>query len=152
ISEEIKKAPEKRLAVKAHKKRNLTVSSSVFVSILIHEKKADSSTEQLLLTLMNKDRYKKPKCSTCGSIDHLSKEHPEQVVVKKTSAKLKAQSTQGSSSRKAPMIPKPFNDCKYYGFNAHHSDEFEYYLRCDICGSIAHETIDCTKKLMCHCV
>ncbi|GKB52510.1 retrovirus-related pol polyprotein from transposon TNT 1-94 [Tanacetum coccineum] len=68
------------------------------------------------------------------------------VVVKKTLAKLKAQSSQGSSSRKAPMIPKPFIDCKYYGFNDHHSDECEYYPGCDICGSIAHETADCTKK------
>nr|GEX05820.1 putative reverse transcriptase domain, ribonuclease H-like domain, aspartic peptidase domain protein [Tanacetum cinerariifolium] len=53
---------------------------------------------------------------------------------------------EGSSSRKAPMIPKPFIDCKYCGFNDHHSDECEYYPGCDICGSIAHETIDYTKK------
>ncbi|GJW97688.1 retrovirus-related pol polyprotein from transposon TNT 1-94 [Tanacetum coccineum] len=51
-----------------------------------------------------------------------------------------------SSSRKAPMIPKPFIDCKYCGFNDHHFDECEYYPGCDICGSIAHETSDCTKK------
>ncbi|GJV93413.1 hypothetical protein Tco_1541226 [Tanacetum coccineum] len=82
----------------------------------------------------------KPKCSTCGSTDHLTKEHPEQAVVKKTLAKLKAQSSQGSSSRKAPMIPKPYIDCKYCGFNGHHSDG------CDICGSISHEIADCTKK------
>ncbi|GKD94525.1 retrovirus-related pol polyprotein from transposon TNT 1-94 [Tanacetum coccineum] len=52
----------------------------------------------------------KPKCSTCGSIDHLTKEHPEQAVIKKTLPKLKAQSSQGSLSRKAPMIPKPYID------------------------------------------
>ncbi|GJV96404.1 retrovirus-related pol polyprotein from transposon TNT 1-94 [Tanacetum coccineum] len=40
--------------------------------------KADSSTEQLLLTLMEE-----PKCSTYGSTDHQTKEHLEHVVVKK---------------------------------------------------------------------
>ncbi|GKE36035.1 hypothetical protein Tco_1455357, partial [Tanacetum coccineum] len=68
------------------------------------------------------------------------------AVVKKTLAKLKAQSSQGSFFRKPPMIPKPFIDCKYCGFNDHHSDECEYYPGCDICGSIAYETSDCTKK------
>ncbi|GJV40002.1 hypothetical protein Tco_1418442 [Tanacetum coccineum] len=62
------------------------------------------------------------------------------------SSKLKAQSSKGSSSRKAPLIPKPFINCKYYSFNDHHSDECEYYPGCDIYGSIAHETADCTKK------
>ncbi|GKD74746.1 hypothetical protein Tco_1333028 [Tanacetum coccineum] len=32
------------------------------------------------------------------------------------------------------------------GFNDHHYDESEYYLGCDICGSIAHKTADCTMK------
>ncbi|GJT67302.1 retrovirus-related pol polyprotein from transposon TNT 1-94 [Tanacetum coccineum] len=88
----------------------------------------------------------KPKCSTCGSTDHLTKEHLEQVAVRKTLAKLKAQSSQGSSARKAPMIPKPFIDCKYYGFNDHHFIECEYYPGCDICDSISHEIADFTKK------
>ncbi|GKG59812.1 hypothetical protein Tco_0607440, partial [Tanacetum coccineum] len=65
----------------------------------------------------------KPKCSTCGSAGHLNKEHLEQDIVKKTLAKLKAQSSQGSSLRKVLMIPKPFIDCKYYGFNDHYFDE-----------------------------
>ncbi|GJW58665.1 retrovirus-related pol polyprotein from transposon TNT 1-94 [Tanacetum coccineum] len=91
------------------------------------------------------DCYIKPKCSTCGSSDHLTKEHPEQAIVKKTLAKLKAQSSQGSSSRKAPMIPKPYIDYNW-GFNDHHSDEYKYYPGCDIYGSIAHETADCVKK------
>ncbi|GJT47292.1 retrovirus-related pol polyprotein from transposon TNT 1-94 [Tanacetum coccineum] len=95
---------------------------------------------------LSKDCYMKPKCSTCGSTNHTTKEHPEQAVVKKTIAKLKAQTSQGSSSRKALMIPKPFIDCKYYGFKDHHSDECEHHPRCDICSSIAHETADCTKK------
>ncbi|GKE19328.1 retrovirus-related pol polyprotein from transposon TNT 1-94, partial [Tanacetum coccineum] len=30
-------------------------------------------------------------------------------------------------------------------FNNHHFDESEYYPGCDICGSIAYETADCTK-------
>ncbi|GJX35466.1 retrovirus-related pol polyprotein from transposon TNT 1-94 [Tanacetum coccineum] len=88
------------------------------------------------------DCYMKPKCSTCGSINHLTKEHPEQNVVKRTLAKLKAQPSQGSS-KKVSMIPKPYIPCKYCGFNDHHSDECEYYPRCDLCGSIAYETTDC---------
>ncbi|GKA61405.1 hypothetical protein Tco_0760812 [Tanacetum coccineum] len=36
------------------------------------------------------DCYIKPKCSTYGYTDHLTKEHPKQVVVRKTLAKLKA--------------------------------------------------------------
>ncbi|GJS07215.1 hypothetical protein Tco_0364011 [Tanacetum coccineum] len=56
----------------------------------------------------------------------------------------------GSSSRKVPKIPKPFILCKYCGFNNHHSDEFEYYPRCDIYGSIAHEIVDCVKNSSSH--
>ncbi|GJZ88111.1 hypothetical protein Tco_0659893 [Tanacetum coccineum] len=48
--------------------------------------------------------------------------------------------------RKAPKILSLSLNCKYYGFNDHHYDECEYYPGCDICGSIAHETTDCTKK------
>ncbi|GJV20641.1 retrovirus-related pol polyprotein from transposon TNT 1-94 [Tanacetum coccineum] len=88
------------------------------------------------------DYYEKSKCSTCGSSDHLTKEHPEQIVVKRTLAKLHAQPSHGSS-RKAPMIPKPYIPYKYCGFNDHHSDECEFYPGCDLCSSIAHETSDC---------
>ncbi|GJR36347.1 hypothetical protein Tco_1212031 [Tanacetum coccineum] len=92
------------------------------------------------------DCYNKSKCSTCQSTDHRTKEYPEQVVVKKTLTKLKAQSCQASSSKKAPKIPKPFIPCKYCLFNDHHYDECEYYHGCDICGSIAHETTNRAKK------
>ncbi|GKA33049.1 retrovirus-related pol polyprotein from transposon TNT 1-94 [Tanacetum coccineum] len=142
------------------------------------DKKADSSTEQLLLTLMEEvkglkrkieipsgtpplnshpssskatkqktwfgsykhcgfknhlsdDCYSKPKCSTCGSTNHLTKEHLEHAVVKKTLSKLKAQSPLKPSPKKAPMIPKPFKECKYYGFNDHHSDHCEFYPGCE---------------------
>ncbi|GJZ54838.1 retrovirus-related pol polyprotein from transposon TNT 1-94 [Tanacetum coccineum] len=61
-------------------------------------------------------------------------------------SKLKAQSSQVNSSRKALKIPKPFIPCKYCGFNDHHSDECEYYPGCDICGSIAHEPSNCDKR------
>nr|GEZ53732.1 hypothetical protein [Tanacetum cinerariifolium] len=81
---------------------------------LCHDKKADSSTEQLLLTL-----------------------------IKETLSKLKAQSSLATSSRKALKIPKPFISCKYCGFNDHHSDECEYYPRCDIYGSITYELSGC---------
>ncbi|GJX76190.1 retrovirus-related pol polyprotein from transposon TNT 1-94 [Tanacetum coccineum] len=111
-------------------------------------KKDDPSTEQLLLTLMKdlkglKEQIKIPSdtspyvsqlgcskstkgkqktwfgpCKHCGFKNHLSEDY------------------YGSSSRKAPMIPKPFKDCKYYGLNDHHSDECEYYPVCDICGLV----------------
>ncbi|GKD76791.1 retrovirus-related pol polyprotein from transposon TNT 1-94, partial [Tanacetum coccineum] len=103
------------------------------------DKKADSSTEQLLLTLMEEtwfgpckhcgfrnhlsdDCYSNPKCSTCGSTNHLTKEHLEHAAVKKTLSNLKAQSPLKSSPKKTPMITKPFIECKYCGFNDHHSD------------------------------
>ncbi|GJW07772.1 hypothetical protein Tco_1570195 [Tanacetum coccineum] len=35
---------------------------------------------------LSEDCYIKPKFSTCGSINHLTKEHPEQIVVKRTMA------------------------------------------------------------------
>ncbi|GKD78264.1 hypothetical protein Tco_1340885, partial [Tanacetum coccineum] len=157
------------------------------------DNKVDSSTEQLLLTLMevvkglkrqieipsstsssnsqssslksNKqktwfgpckhcelrnhlfdDCYSKPKCSTCGSTIHLIKEHLEHAAIKKTLIKLKAQSPLNPTSKKAPMILKPFKECKYYGFNDHHYDNCEYYPGCEVCGSIAHEPADCPKK------
>ncbi|GKB73743.1 retrovirus-related pol polyprotein from transposon TNT 1-94 [Tanacetum coccineum] len=94
---------------------------------------------------LSEDCYENPKCSTCGSSDHLTKEHPEQIMVKRTLAKLHTHPSHGSS-RKAPMIPKPYIPCKYCGFNDHHSDEYEFYPGCDLCGSIAHETSDCPKK------
>nr|GEV75872.1 hypothetical protein [Tanacetum cinerariifolium] len=96
ISGEIKKVPDKRLAVNVLKKKAPPTTSTVPDLSLV--KKADSSTEKLLLTLM------------------------EEV--------------KGSSSRKAHMLPKTLKDCKYCGFNDHHSDEYEYYPEYDICGSI----------------
>ncbi|GJX65589.1 retrovirus-related pol polyprotein from transposon TNT 1-94 [Tanacetum coccineum] len=157
------------------------------------DKKADSSTEQLLLTLiedvkglkrqieipssappsssqqssseaskqktwfgpckhcgfrnhLSDDSYSKPKCSTCGSTDHLTKEHLEYVAVKKTLSKLKAQTPLKPLPKMAPMIPKPFIECKYCGFNDHHSDHCEFYPGYEVCGSIAHEASDCPKK------
>ncbi|GJT95610.1 hypothetical protein Tco_1091128 [Tanacetum coccineum] len=115
---------------------------SPFVLDLCLEKKADLSTEQFLLTLMEEGVQNLPKANKRHGMDLVN----TIAVVKKTIAKLKAQSSQGSSSRKAPMISKPYIDYKYYGFNDHHSDEYEYYPGCDICGSIAYETADCVKK------
>ncbi|GKE86948.1 retrovirus-related pol polyprotein from transposon TNT 1-94, partial [Tanacetum coccineum] len=157
------------------------------------DKKVDSSTKQLLLTLMEEvkglkkqieihsgtsplnsqlssskfikqktwfepckhcglrnhlsdDCYSKPKCFTCGFTDHLTKEYLEHANIKKTLIKLKAQSPLNPTPRKAPMILKSFKDCKYFGFNDHHSDNYEYYLRCEVCGSVAHKPVVCPKK------
>ncbi|GJW91068.1 hypothetical protein Tco_0168621 [Tanacetum coccineum] len=92
------------------------------------------------------DFYLKPKCSTCGSTDHLTKEHIERTVVNKPLTRLKAQSSVSPSTKKALMIPKPFKECKYCGFNDHHYDNCEYYPGCEVCGSIAHEPTNCPKK------
>ncbi|GJY88049.1 retrovirus-related pol polyprotein from transposon TNT 1-94 [Tanacetum coccineum] len=84
------------------------------------------------------DFYSKPKCSTYGSIGHLTKEHLEHADVKKTLSKLKAQSPLKPSPKKAPMIPKHFKECKYYGFNDHHSDHYEFYPGCDYLKRVAY--------------
>nr|GEV39687.1 hypothetical protein [Tanacetum cinerariifolium] len=86
--------------------------------------------------------FKKPKCSTYGSADHLTKENLKQTIVKSTLVKHNAQ----GSSRKAPMSPKPYIPCKYCGFNDHHSDEYEFYPGCDLYGSIAHKTTNFCEK------
>ncbi|GJU58139.1 hypothetical protein Tco_1235905 [Tanacetum coccineum] len=84
-------------------------------SPVILDKKADSSTKQLLLTLMEE---------------------------------INAQSSANPLVKKDHLIPKPFKDCKYRGFNDHHSNNYEYYPGCEVCGSIAHEPVDCPKKLL----
>ncbi|GJT71454.1 hypothetical protein Tco_1030740 [Tanacetum coccineum] len=56
------------------------------------------------------DFYSKPKCSTCRSTNHLTKEHIEQIAINKTISKLKAQSSMNPLVKKAPMIPKPFKN------------------------------------------
>nr|GEW76850.1 hypothetical protein [Tanacetum cinerariifolium] len=95
---------------------------------------------------LSDDCYSKLECSTCGSTDHLTKEHSKHAAIKKTLSKLKAQSPLKPSPKKAPMIPKPFIECKYCEFNDHHSDHCEFYPGCEVCGSIAHEASDCLKK------
>ncbi|GKD12277.1 retrovirus-related pol polyprotein from transposon TNT 1-94 [Tanacetum coccineum] len=142
----------------------LTDSKSTAIQISYLDKKANSSTEQLLLTLMEEawygpckhyglknhlfdDFYSKPKCSTCGSDDHLTKEHTEQTAIKETLKKLQEHSPLKSTPKKNPRMTKPFNDCKYCGSNNHHSDECEFYPGCEICRSIAHEIVDCPKNL-----
>ncbi|GJY01945.1 reverse transcriptase domain-containing protein [Tanacetum coccineum] len=70
-------------------------------------------------------------CSTCGSTDHLTKEHLEHAAVKKMLIKLKAQSPLNPTPRKAPMIPKPFKECQYCRFNDHHYENCEYYPGCE---------------------
>nr|GEV20136.1 retrovirus-related Pol polyprotein from transposon TNT 1-94 [Tanacetum cinerariifolium] len=137
VSKEIKKVPDKRSTVKILKKAKLVTASVLDLS---PNKKADSSTEKLLLTLMEelkglKEQIKIPSdtsssVSQSGSTKYAKGKQRTWLgpsVVKKTLAKLKAQSSQGSSVRKALMIPKPFIDCEYCGFSNHYSDECEYY-------------------------
>ncbi|GJT51007.1 retrovirus-related pol polyprotein from transposon TNT 1-94 [Tanacetum coccineum] len=150
ISDKTKHVTEK---VKTVMKKTQPKSSSV------PEKKLETSTEELHLTLMKevkglKDQTKPSNESLPLFLKHRvlnqartnRREHLEQVVVKKTMSKIKSETPQATTSRKALIIPKFFKPRKYYGFNNHHSHKCEYYRGCDICGSIAHETSNCGKK------
>ncbi|GKE31058.1 hypothetical protein Tco_1450380 [Tanacetum coccineum] len=121
VPKKIKQTSEKVSPVNAIKKKTKTKSPTV--PDPLPEKKTDSSIEKLLLALMEEVKSLK-----------------EHIKVPSDN------STSTSTSRKAIKIPKPFIPCKYQGFNDHHSDECEYYPRCDICGSIAHEPYECNKK------
>ncbi|GJS67651.1 retrovirus-related pol polyprotein from transposon TNT 1-94 [Tanacetum coccineum] len=44
------------------------------------------------------------------------------------------------------LMEETFGECKYYGSNKHHPDDCEFYPGCEICGSIAHEIVDCLKN------
>nr|GEU63711.1 hypothetical protein [Tanacetum cinerariifolium] len=103
-----------------------TENKSLVVSESCTDKKADSSTEQFLFTLME--------------------EIKEHAAVKKTLIKLNVESPLNPTPKKATMILKPFKDCKYCGFNDHHFENSEYYPGCEVCGSVAHEPADCPKK------
>ncbi|GJU15068.1 retrovirus-related pol polyprotein from transposon TNT 1-94 [Tanacetum coccineum] len=96
---------------------------------------------------LSDDCYSKPKCSTCGSISHTTKEHTEQTAVRISLNKLKGQSTSKSTPVRTARMPKTFGECKYCRSNKHHPDDCEFYPGCEICGSIAHEIADCPKNL-----
>nr|GEV30291.1 retrovirus-related Pol polyprotein from transposon TNT 1-94 [Tanacetum cinerariifolium] len=117
---EVKKILEKVSAIKAPKKRTQTVFDPN------PKKKADPSIEQLLLTLMKKVKDLKRKSRFLQTPLHL---YLNQNVLNLLKANKRPGFDPGSSSRKALMIPKPFKDCKYCGFNDHHSDEYEYNPR-----------------------
>ncbi|GJR62050.1 hypothetical protein Tco_1504212 [Tanacetum coccineum] len=97
----------------------------------IPEKKGDASAEHLLLTLMEEVKSLK---------EHIKVPSDNSPSVSQT------RSSKSSKAKKASMIPKPFKDCKYCGFNDHHFDDYEYYPGCEICGSVAHEIANCPKK------
>nr|GEU51681.1 retrovirus-related Pol polyprotein from transposon TNT 1-94 [Tanacetum cinerariifolium] len=96
---------------------------------------------------LSNDCYLKPKCSTCGSCSHTTKEHTEQTAVRKSLNKLKGQSISKPIPIRNTRMPKAFSECKYYGSNKHHPDDYEFYLGCEICRSIAHKTAYCPKNL-----
>nr|GEW44544.1 hypothetical protein [Tanacetum cinerariifolium] len=93
------------------------------------------------------DCYSKPKCSTCGSYSHTTKEHTEQIAVWKSLNKLKGQSSSKSSLVRNTRMSKTFGECIYCGSNKHHPDDYEFYPGCEINGSIAYEIADCLKNL-----
>ncbi|GJW60283.1 retrovirus-related pol polyprotein from transposon TNT 1-94 [Tanacetum coccineum] len=94
---------------------------------------------------LSDDCYSKPKCSTCGSISHTTKEHIEQTAVRKSLNKLKGQSI--STPIRTARMSKTFRECKYYGSNKHQLDDYKFYPGCEICESIAYEIVDCPKNL-----
>ncbi|GJU01713.1 hypothetical protein Tco_1112051 [Tanacetum coccineum] len=75
---------------------------------------------------LSDDCYSKPKCSTCGSISHTTKEHTEQYAVTKSLNKLKGHSTSKSTPIRTARMSKTFGECKYYGSNKHHLDDCEF--------------------------
>ncbi|GJU48299.1 retrovirus-related pol polyprotein from transposon TNT 1-94 [Tanacetum coccineum] len=102
------------------------------------DKKADSSTEQLLLTLMEEVKGLKKKIEIPSGTPPSSFQPSSSKATSKrpgldpkTLSKLKAQSPLKPSPKKAPMIPKPFKECKYCGFNDHHSDQCEFNPGCE---------------------
>ncbi|GKC57411.1 hypothetical protein Tco_1085009 [Tanacetum coccineum] len=96
---------------------------------------------------LSDDCYLKPKCSTCGSNSHTTKEHTEQIAVRKSVNKLKGQSTSKHIPVRTTRMPKTFSECKYCGSNKHHPDDCEFYPWCEIYGRIAHEIADYPKNL-----
>ncbi|GKD27522.1 hypothetical protein Tco_1233736 [Tanacetum coccineum] len=102
-------------------------------------KKADSSAEQLLLTLIKEVKVLKEKIKTPS-------DNSPSVSQTRSSKSSKGKQKAWFGPWKDPMIPKPYILCKYYGFIDHYSDECEYCPGCDIYGSISHETADCVKK------
>ncbi|GJR10522.1 hypothetical protein Tco_0793174 [Tanacetum coccineum] len=166
LSDNTKHITKKELIIMYVKKKSKTKTPSILDAS--PEKKANSSTKKLLLTMMKevkslkehikplldnssfvsqtgsskfgkgKQKAKIEPCKTPIPLTNCCKEDPNQ---------LKAQKPQATSSRKALKIPKPFIPCKYCGFIDHHSDDYKYYLGCDICGSIAHELSDRAKRV-----
>nr|GEU90945.1 zf-CCHC domain-containing protein/UBN2 domain-containing protein [Tanacetum cinerariifolium] len=98
------------------------------VQFFWHDKNALPSTEKLLLTLIEED-------------------HTEQTTFQRSSKNLKGQSTSKPTPIRTTKMPKTFSESKYYGSNKHHFDDCEFYPWCEICGSIAHEIVDCPKNL-----
>ncbi|GJR53913.1 retrovirus-related pol polyprotein from transposon TNT 1-94 [Tanacetum coccineum] len=102
------------------------------------DKKTDSSTKQLLLTLIEEVKGLKRQIEIPSGTHH---QEPSHVVLKlpskrpgldhKTLSKLKAQSPLKPSPKKTPMVPKPLIKCKYYGYNDHYSDHYEFYPGCE---------------------
>ncbi|GKB88977.1 retrovirus-related pol polyprotein from transposon TNT 1-94 [Tanacetum coccineum] len=60
---------------------------------------------------------------------------------------MKVQSTSKSTPVRTAIMSKTFGEYKYCGSNKHHPDDCKFYPGCEICGSIAHEIVDCPKNL-----
>nr|GEW36676.1 hypothetical protein [Tanacetum cinerariifolium] len=114
-----------------HAIKKKTKTKSLTVPALNSEKKSQASTKNHLQTLIEEVKSLK---------EHIKVPLDNSPYVSQTG------SSKSSKAKKASMIPKPFKDCKHNGFNNHHSYNYEYYPRCEICGSISHEPADCPKK------
>nr|GEY21879.1 uncharacterized mitochondrial protein AtMg00810-like [Tanacetum cinerariifolium] len=93
------------------------------------ESESDSSTEKLLITLMEEVKGLKKQIEIPSGTPLSSSQPSKHATVKKTLSKLKAQSSLKPLPKKAHMILKPFKECKYCRFNDHHSNHYSGYSR-----------------------
>ncbi|GJV86466.1 retrovirus-related pol polyprotein from transposon TNT 1-94 [Tanacetum coccineum] len=96
---------------------------------------------------LSDDCYSKPKCPISGPRNQLTITHTVKPVVNKALKKLKGQLPLKPTPRKTPRMTKQFDEYIYCGSDKHHPDDYEFYLRCEIYGSIAHVLADCLKNL-----
>ncbi|GJT61687.1 retrovirus-related pol polyprotein from transposon TNT 1-94 [Tanacetum coccineum] len=124
-----------------HAIKKKTETKPLDVLAPIPEKKAKASAKHLLQTLM--EEFKSLK-------EHIKVPSDNSPSVSQPGSSKSSKDKQTTwnfpLAKKAHMIPKPCKDCKYCGFNDHHSDNYKYYPGCEMCGSVAHETADCPKK------
>ncbi|GJW06291.1 retrovirus-related pol polyprotein from transposon TNT 1-94 [Tanacetum coccineum] len=100
------------------------------VQISCPDKNALSSTEKLLLTLMEEVKGVK-----------------NQIMIPLDTPSSVSQASSLKTPKQKIWMSKTFRECTYFGSIKHHPDDYEFYPGCEICGSIAHEIADYPKNL-----